>query len=145
MSAQKENKKTIIVSVGDREADIYELFELALQDEKNPKVLVRAKHNRNITEEQSHLWEYMKSLQISGVQQIKVPRKANKPTREADLSVSFHEIELKVPSRKKGKKKLKIHCVFAREENAPQNTTPIEWMLLTTVSVNTFEEAIEKN
>lgn len=144
MSAQKENKKTIIVSVGDREADIYELFELALQDEKNPKVLVRANHNRNITEEQSHLWEYMESLEISGIQRIKVPRKSNIPSREADLSIRFHGIELKPPSRKKEKKKLKIHCVFAREENAPENVTPIEWMLLTTIPVNTFEEAIEK-
>src|SRR5437899_116706 len=40
--AQRHCSETMLVSVGDREADIYEFFHLALSDSKGPKLLVRA-------------------------------------------------------------------------------------------------------
>ena len=53
--AQRRSPKTTFVSVGDREADIYELFELALRQPSAPKLLVRASHNRLLAEGQGHL------------------------------------------------------------------------------------------
>ena len=40
--AQQHCPKTVVVSVGDREADVYELFHLALSDPKAPKLLYPA-------------------------------------------------------------------------------------------------------
>ena len=39
---------THTISVGDREADIYELFALAAQTPKAPLLLVRAQHDRKL-------------------------------------------------------------------------------------------------
>lgn len=143
---QKQNPKTVIVNICDREADIYELFELATRDEKNPKLLVRANYNRNVEGEQKKLWEHMSTIEISGIQEIDIPRKKNIPGRKADLTIRFSEVELKAPYRRgEGKRRnIKIWAILAREENAPETIVPVEWMLLTTIPINTFEEALEK-
>ena len=42
--AQKQCPDTLLVSVGDREADLYELFARAAQDPAGPKLLIRAEY-----------------------------------------------------------------------------------------------------
>ncbi|QOJ05974.1 MAG: hypothetical protein HRU72_05140 [Planctomycetia bacterium] len=86
---QKQCPKTVIVSVGDREADIYELFEFALEAHWSPKVLVRAEHNRSLLNEQGQLWGYINSRPVSGIQRIRIPRKGNQPSREAELAIRY--------------------------------------------------------
>jgi hypothetical protein len=130
--------------VGDREADIYELFELALREPSSPKLLVRASHNRLLAEGQGHLWEKVSEQEISGIQEVLVPRRANRPARVARLEVRFAEITLKPPKRKSKFRELTIWAVLAQEVDVPQDVEPIEWMLLTTCQVTTFDEAIEK-
>ncbi len=142
--AQKRNPKTVIVSVGDREADIYELFEVALKNPKGPRLLIRAVQNRVLSNEQGHVWDYIEKKPVGGIQCIKVPRKAKQPTREAKLAIRFGEVELKPPRLKKEKENIKVWAILVREENAPESVRPLEWMLYTTTSVNTFEEAVEK-
>ena len=57
VEAKKQDPEKLWVSVGDREADIYELFAHAEQQgEEGPKLLVRATHNRILKEEQKKLW-----------------------------------------------------------------------------------------
>lgn len=72
---------TTVVSVGDREADIYELFALADQTPKAPLLLVRAQHDRKLLEEQGRLSEYLSGCPEAGIQEIIVPRKGNNPAR----------------------------------------------------------------
>ena len=48
--------QTLLVSVGDREADIYELFAWAKAKPGAPKLLVRAAQDRCVAGEQGHLW-----------------------------------------------------------------------------------------
>ena len=62
----------MLVSVGDREADIYELFHAALNDPQGPKLLVRASHNRLLADEQSKLLEYVAGQALSGKQVVRV-------------------------------------------------------------------------
>ena len=141
---QKQCPKTVIVSVGDREADIYELFELALEGTKSPKLLVCAEHNRSLLNEQEHLWDYINSCPVSGIQRIKIPRKGNLASREAELAIRCGSVELKAPAGKQVKGNIKVWAILAQEENAPESVTPLKWMLLTTIPVNTFEESVEK-
>jgi len=142
--AQKRCSKTMLVSVGDREADIYEFFGLALSDPAGPKVLIRAEQDRLLAEGQGHLWEKMARQEVSGIQEIQVPRQKNRPARVARLEVRFAEVTLKSPKNKKRRRELTLWAVWARETEGPVEGEQIEWMLLTTVPVSTFEEAIEK-
>jgi hypothetical protein len=134
---------TMLVSVGDREADIYELFEKAAANPAGPKLLVRAKHDRKLHDEQWRLWETMQSRPVDGIQVLLVPRQGNRAEREAQMSVRYAAVELVAPSGHKGAP-VPVWAVLAREENAPEGVTPLEWMLLTTVPVTNFEQAVEK-
>jgi hypothetical protein len=142
--AQKRCSKNTLVSVGDREADIYELFELALSDPTGPKLLIRAEQDRLLAEGQGHLWEKVAQQEVAGIQEIQVPRLKNRPARVARLEVRFAKVTLKPPQRKKGRKELTLWAVWAREAEEPAEGERIEWMLLTTCAVTTFDEAIEK-
>jgi hypothetical protein len=142
--AQKQCPKSTLVSIADREADIYEFFELALSDPSMPKLLVRAEQDRLLAEGQGHLWEKMEREETAGFQEIRVPRQKNRPARVARLEVRFGEVTLKPPTRKKSHRELTLWAVWAREAEIPAEGERIEWMLLTTLPVTTFEQAIEK-
>jgi hypothetical protein len=142
--AQKQCPETTVVSVGDREADIYELFELALRDASGPKLLIRAEQDRLLAEGQGHLWEKMAQQAVAGIQEIHVPRQKNRPARVAQLEVRFVEVTLKSPKNKKWRPALTLWAVWARETKVPAEGERVEWMLLTTCPVRTFDEATEK-
>jgi hypothetical protein len=142
--AQKQCPETTVISVGDREADVYELFELALSDPSGPKLLIRAEQDRLLAQGQGHLWERMAQQQVAGIQELHVPRQKNRPARVAQLEVRFGQVTLKSPKNKKKRPELTLWAVWAREIEAPLKGERIEWMLLSTLQVSTFEEAIEK-
>ena len=142
--AQRQCSETTLISVGDREADIYELFHLALSEPKNPKLLVRGEHNRLLADGQGRLYEYISSKEMAGVQTVHVPRKKKQPAREAKLGVRFAEVKLQPPHRKKGLGELTIFAIVAEEIEAPEGVEGLKWILLTTCEVKTFEQAVEK-
>ncbi|MFH0825601.1 MAG: IS4 family transposase [Pseudomonadota bacterium] len=133
---------TKLVSVGDRESDIYELFYEAQIHEPGPDLLVRAEKTRNRQVDQEHLWTRMGNLPVAGGLGIQVPRRGSRAARRARLEVRYAPVELQAP---KGKKlpSVKVWAVYAREIGAPGDAEPVEWMLLTTVEVNSFEDALK--
>ena len=143
-AAQKRCKDTLLVSVGDREADIYELFHTALCDPHSPKLLVRASQNRLLSEEQDKLMDYVASQPLSGTQTMKVPRKGKQPLREAVLEIRFVDVLLKAPRSKADLGDIRIWAVLAQEVESPQGVTPLKWLLLTTIEISSFEQAVEK-
>jgi hypothetical protein len=141
---QKQCPETMLVSVGDREADVYQLFELALSDPLGPKLLIRAEQDRLLAEGQGHLWEKMAEQEVSGIQEIQVPRQKNRPARVARLEVRFAQVTLRSPKNEKRRRELTLWAIWAREIAESTKAAGIEWMLLTTLPVSTLEEAIEK-
>jgi hypothetical protein len=93
-AAQKRCPATLFVSVGDREADLYELFDLALSDPAGPKLLVRAERDRVMADGQGHLWDYVKTQPLAGTQEIQIPRRGNRPARAAQLEIRFARVTL---------------------------------------------------
>jgi len=142
-TAQKKCQDTQLVSVGDREADIYELFHTAISDPHGPKLLVRAAQNRLLSEEQDKLMEYVAGQASSGTQVIAVPRKGKQPAREAVLEIRYTEVKLKAPVSKADGEDISIWAVLAQEVEAPEGVTPLKWLLLTTLEIQSFEQAAE--
>lgn len=136
--------QTTVVSVGDREADVFELFDHARALPAAPKLLIRAETNRTLTEEQGKLWEHMGTQPIAGHQHLQVPRRVNRPARIAKLAISYACVALKAPRRKRQLKPVTVWAVWAREIDVPKHTPPLEWMLLTTCEVSDFAQATEK-
>jgi hypothetical protein len=135
---------TTVVSVGDREADVYELFLLALSDPAHPKLLVRAKCDRRVKDQSERLWEYLESQPVAGQRMLHIPRGKGRAPRDAVLDIRFAQVELCAPQRKGALGALGVWAVYATERNPPSEKEAVEWMLLTTLEVNHFEAALEK-
>jgi len=149
---QETCPKTRLVSVGDREADLYELFAEAHAHPGGPDLLVRAEKSRNRkvrTLPQNgtpeYLWAYMGRQSIAGSRKVVIPRRGTRPKRTAKLAVRFAPMTLKPPRDKKDLPAVRVWAVYAVEEEAPpQVNAPLEWMLLTTVPTTNFRQAGER-
>ncbi len=142
--AQAVCTETMIVSVGDREADVYELFSEAVQTVGGPKLLVRAEKSRQRQVEQETLWACMASEPVAGYQVVSLPRRGSRAARTARLTIRFARLTLQ-PPKDKPLKPVAVWAVYAKEVDCgPGVKEPIEWMLLTTVETTTFEQACER-
>ena len=130
-----------VVSVGDREADVYELFALAESDPAHPRLLVRAESSRRLAGEQETLWPYMEAQPVAGQYTVDLPRRKGRPPRPAQIALRFAELTLSPPQARRTLGAVKVRAVLAQELGAPPTVEPLEWMLLTTLPVDTVEQA----
>jgi len=141
---QKRLPGTTLVSMGDREADVYDLFELAQRDPEGPKLLIRALQPRKKIDG-TPVWETLLSRPPDGEIALQVPRRHSRASRETMLEIRFSKIELAPPTkRKKGLVPVVLSAVAATERNPPSGVEPLSWLLLTTMPVETMEQALEK-
>jgi hypothetical protein len=132
---QKLCPDTMIVSMGDRESDIYELFQEALKDPQNAKLLVRSERSRQRKVEEGYLWDLMEKEKPAGELKIHIPRKPSHPAHDALMTLRYKTVILQ-PPKNKDLLPLEIQAVYLKEKEGP-----IEWMLLTTATVKTFQQA----
>lgn len=142
-AAQASCPRTTLVSVGDREADIYELFAQAAAHPDGPKLLVRAKHDRKLQDEQLRLWETMQARSVNTVQVLQVPRQGSRAARAARMDIRYAALSLVAPIGHKGAA-IAVWAVLAQEQAAPAGVKPLEWMLLTTVEVSSAQQACQR-
>jgi len=135
---------TTVVSVGDREADIYELFLLAQKDPLHPKLLIRAEHDRRVQKSAANLWSFMQSQAVAGKRELRLRPTKNRAARRCVLEVRFAPVELRAPQRQAWLGSLGVWAVYVSEINPPSAKEAIEWMLLTTLEVSTYDQALEK-
>jgi hypothetical protein len=141
---QKLCSDTMLVSVGDREADLYDLFHQAVQDPCGPRLLVRAERTRQRKVEQDNLWQKMAAEPVAGWLEVAVPRRGSRRARRARLQVRFAQVELSPPKSSKFEP-LSVWAIYAREVGYEAEVTePIDWMLLTTVKTQSFQDASER-
>ena len=142
--AQKLCPDTMLVSMGDREADIYELFLEADKNPQGPKLLVRCDKGRSRKTETGFLWDVMPQEPVAGFQAVSIPGKGGRPPREAKLEVRHAKVTLQAP-KGSGHPPVEAWVIYTNEIDYPASVdTPLEWMLLTTVEVGTFEQACER-
>lgn len=136
--------ETMLVSVADREGDLYELFLEAQQTPAGPKVLIRAERTRNRSGDRLLLWERLKQEPIAGYQEVFIPRKGARSARHAKLAISYARVTI-APPRGKKLPSVTVWVVYAREvADGSWVGSPLEWMLVTTVKTESFDEACER-
>jgi hypothetical protein len=140
---------TQIISISDREGDIYECF-VEAQTIEGPRAewIIRACQNRCTPQKSAEDETFIKLRQVVAAQtplgrlKVQVPRSADGPAREATMTVRSAAVALKPPARV-GRKlpPVTVNAVWIREEAAPVGIKPIEWLLLTSLPVDSFEAA----
>lgn len=151
--AQSLCPNTMFVCMGDRESDIYELFDEAARTDKGPKLLVRAERTRQRmtttpegveAENREYLWARMNREPVSGGCLVQIPKQGSRPKRTARIEVRYAALSLRPPVKSE-LQPIQVWAVYAREvDYGPEVTAPLEWMLLTTVEVANFKDAIER-
>ena len=134
---------TTVVTVTDREGDIYDLF--ALKRESNSELLIRAKHNRRVNHELKFVKEAIEGISDAGQLEIVVPRQDEKKSRTASLTIRYASFDFLPPiNRAKSfqHQSVNLNVIFASEDNPKPQTKPIQWLLLTTLEIQNFESAV---
>lgn len=138
--------ETTVVSVGDCEADLYELFLKAQQSLQGTKFLVRAYRDRTLEENGAPLWTHLREKDPAGSVSVQLPRRGSRPSRVAELSVRFGAVKLKAPAYLKDKPPVSLWGVILEEQTPPPlPAEPVQWLLLTNLPVESFEQAVEKS
>jgi len=144
---QQQHPDTLVVNVGDRESDIYELFIESEQVEFASKAefIIRAKSNRLVdNDEDNHryLWDEMTELKSMGTYKTQLERTKYREAREGTFDVRFKEVTFTRGKRKGGNHPpVSVYAVYATEKNPPKGETPIRWMLLTSLPIETLAQA----
>jgi hypothetical protein len=139
---QKLCPDTMLVSMGDRESDIYELFLEAIKTPDAPKLLIRADKARQRKSEQQHLWDVMAQQPVAGAVKLHIPHRGNQKAREVWMELRHRKVQLTPPVHLAKAEPVELWAVYATERQPADN--PIEWMLLTTVEVNDFNDARQR-
>lgn len=152
------------VCVADSEADIYELFAEPRGDSNPVHFLIRLCQNRALaaTEpaadgEQARLIRervaatprlFTKELQVRG-RAAKVAceergRRQPRQDRQAVVEVRATTMTLRPPWRPAGRlPEVTVHVVQVRELNPPADDEPVEWLLVTTLPIDSIEQVRE--
>jgi hypothetical protein len=145
VSAHAECPQPRLVSVGDREADVYDL--LAAPRPEGVELLLRASWDRRVQGPERYVWATVKAQPVREQLHLQVPRRGAQPAREAILELRFCRLTLCPPRHRKkaeGLPEVTLWLVHVREVAPPTEVTPLEWLLLTTVAVHTVEDARER-
>ena len=134
---------TTVVTVTDREGDIYDLF--ALAREPNSELLIRAKHNRRINHELKFVQEAMEQTPDAGQLKMLIPLNDEKKSRTATLTIRHASFDFPPPiNRAKSfqHKSVSLNVISALEDNPNPEEKAIQWLLLTTLKVENFDQAV---
>jgi transposase-like protein/transposase Tn5 family protein len=149
-AAEQLPAHTRVVSISDRESDLYELFLAALQQGANRRVdlLVRARHERTLEPSGEGLWQSFAQGPRAASMVVQVPRQPGVSARAATLSIRFAKVSLRSPvDRQKYQKlcePLELWAIEAKEQHPPQGMAPLCWRLLTSMALHNAEQAMEK-
>lgn len=131
-----------LVHVGDREADIFDLFAHIRKHEGD--LLIRVEHNRKVDHELMYLVPTLEQAPILGETTIDIHRHPNAPIRQAHLQVRGTTVSLQVPRHHLSPQSCEpvvLNVLLVEESTPPEGTEPIRWLLATTLPIETFEQA----
>jgi len=134
-----------VITVCDREADIYDMFLVAQQ----MPFVIRAAQNRRVEGAYDTLKTLVNAAPLAGTFRLEVPARGGQPRRQADLAVHFVHTVLCPPAHRQSETTetlpgVEVYAVWVVEHHPPEGVAPLHWLLLTNVAVSTFEEALER-
>jgi hypothetical protein len=139
---QKDAPETLIINVGDREADIFGLFQEHRDNQMKCHLLIRAAHDRRLNDAPEHLWSYLEKQPAASVLEVLVPRKKQKAQRTAQVELRWAKVELKPPIDKASAGTITLGAIYVNEPHPPSGEEALSWMLLTTLPIESQAEAL---
>jgi hypothetical protein len=164
----REIPQTHFISVADSEADIFEVIEVTHESPENFDWVIRACQNRGLLHSEkpekhsdenhclaSLLRERVQQEPVRFVQSISVRGRESKvscetrgrrqpqQSRESEVEVRATTVTLRAPWRHDRQlKATTLNAVLVSELNPPKGDTPVEWILLTSLPIESEEEVL---
>lgn len=143
---------TQIVSVADREADIYDIF---VDAQQQPGVradyIIRAQEDRSTLEHNPEAGpaayckvrdEVRRSKRLT-TRTVELPQTPTRAARSAVLEIRALTVEVKPPHARKARLPSITHnVVLAEEVGGPGDGTDVSWLLLTTLPIETTDDVL---
>jgi hypothetical protein len=136
-----------LIYVADREGDIYDIFfeRQSFLEKGEPAAdwLIRARIDRN-TADGEKLWKSTRQSEVIGQVEFDLHVAKGRKARRVIQSMRVVRVKLN-PPRRRGKKfdSVEVTALLASEDNPPDGEKPVEWLLLSSVVVETTEQAID--
>ncbi len=137
-----------VIDVCDRGADVYEF--LVNEKTLSRLCLVRACHDRKIrighddAGESAQLFSHMRRLPSMAAKSKKIFESSKEKERTVELSLAYAAVTLLPPRVRKGEyenQPIAVWCIRVWEAKPPQSGKPLEWLLLTSMPVETPAQA----
>jgi hypothetical protein len=156
-TAQKESRRWIealqateaalpagreVITVADREADIYDLF--AHPRRSGSHLLIRVKPLRGVRHPERLLGPAVRSTPVQGTMAVELRRADDRPPRRAVLTIRFAALEVAPPVNRVGRADLPyvaLTAILVEEENPPAGQEAVRWWLVTTLPIRTSADA----
>jgi len=128
------------VTVGDREAHIYEFLDVVL--EQGGDFIVRASQGRSFTEEGDDLFAHITQQTSQHLYSLSLKRRPDREARLAQVELRFGSVTLKRPKRADTQRAtLTLQIVDVFEPDPPAGEEAVHWLVLTSLPTQTVEQA----
>lgn len=135
---------TQVITVADREADLYDLF--ATPRRPSHQLLIRAAYNRTVQHPAHLLWAAIRQSPVLGTLTTTLPRGDDRPARTTTMTIRTATLAIQPPHNRKARTSLvsiPLQVVLVTESTPPIQGEAVEWLLLTTLPVATLADAIQ--
>lgn len=144
--------ETQIVSVADREADLYDIYlEAEKQAREQPRsadFIIRAKIRRSLPQRDpeagAHAYKKVRDevghSELRTTQTINLPRTPKRDARQATLEIRAISVTVRPPHERSGLPKVSFNVVLIEEVGGPVDGTDVSWLLITSLPIDTLEE-----
>lgn len=141
-----------IVSVADREADLYDIFmeaeKQAAEHSRSADFIIRAKIKRSLQKRDPEVGPHaykkvrdeVSNSELRATQIIDLPRTPKRTARQAKLEVRAIRVTVKPPHERSSLPMVTYNVVLVEEVDGPNDGTDVSWLLITSLPIDTFKD-----
>lgn len=136
------------VDISDSLSDTFEYMAFEVSQQRS--FVLRSRENRSLVKPYRSQWyvqDAARKMPSMAAYEIHVQGSPQRKERDATVHLAFTQVEIKEPQIRSGDyslKSLKLWVIRVWEKNTPEGEEPLEWILLTNVSVMEIADARER-
>lgn len=137
--------ETRLTYIADREGDLYDLFVEAPCPERGADWLVRVQHADRLLTDGRKLRAVIDAAPVLTEISFERPAANGRRARTVHQQIKAVRVTLKPPARPdRTLVEVTVTALLATEPHPPADEDPLDWLLLTNLTIDTPEQAIEK-
>lgn len=142
---------TQVVSVADREGDIYDIFvDAAIQNEPRAEYVIRAQEDRSTFEPKPEVGpkvygkvrEEVRKSPLRETRALDLCATPKRAARQTKVEIRAVQVQVKPPHARAYLPSVTHNVVLVEEVGGPNDGTDVCWLLITTLPIKTLEEIL---